>query len=88
MNQEMSLLKIKVFFSAAIGENPIECPATVVSSKNEVGKFDILPQHINFITLIFDSIVIRTPEKKEIKYQFQKGVLEVNKNIVNVFLGI
>ena len=88
MSEETLILKTKVFFSEEIGGNPIEYLATVVSSQNKVGRFDVLPQHINFITLIFDDITIRTSDEEEIKYQFKKGVLEVDKNTVNVFLGV
>jgi F0F1-type ATP synthase epsilon subunit len=65
-----------------------EGQAEAVSSKNRLGKFDILPFHTNFITLIFGSLTVHTPDKKEIKYKFKRGVLEVSENKVNVFLGL
>ena len=59
-----------------------------MGSKNKVGEFDILPEHTNFITLIFNKLVIYTKEQKKIEYEFKRGVLEASDNLVKIFLGI
>lgn len=82
------LLKVKVVCSPILGMEDFEGLAEAVSSKNRLGKFDILPFHTNFISLIFDELKILTPEKREIKYKFKRGVLETSENEVNVFLGL
>lgn len=82
------LLKVKVICSPILEKKGFEGLAEAVSSENRLGKFDILPFHINFITLIFNNLTIYTPEKKEIKYQFTRGVLEVSNNKTNIFLGL
>jgi len=82
------LLEVNIFCSPVIEKEPFKGKAEAVSSQNRLGKFDILPEHINFITLIFGSLTIQTPERKKITYQFERGVLEVSENRVNVFLGL
>lgn len=82
------LLEIKVFWLPTVKEVFYEGKVETISSQNKLGKFDILPRHSNFITLIFDSLSIIAPEKKKINYQFERGVLEVSENKVKVFLGL
>ena len=86
-NLKEQFLDVKVFWSPVVGKEPIEEKARAVSSQNPVGDFDILPSHINFITLIFNTLTIHLPQKK-INYKFNRGVLEVSQNRVNVFLGL
>ncbi len=62
--------------------------AISVSSENRLGKFDILPEHINFISLIFNKVIIQTPKKEKIEYQFKNGVLIVRENITRIFIGL
>ncbi len=82
------LLEVKVFCSPVIKKEPFRGKARAVSSQNRLGKFDILPEHTNFITLIFNNLTIHTPDKKTLNYQFERGVLEVSENKVNIFLGL
>lgn len=81
------LLDVKIFWSPVLGKEPFQGKAEAVSSKNHLGDFDILPDHINFITLISKTLTLHFPQKKE-TYKFERGVLEVSDNIVKVFLGI
>lgn len=83
-----NLLEVKVFCSPIIEEEPFQGRAEVVSSQNKLGNFDILPEHTNFITLIFKNLTIQSEDKKNFGYQFEKGVLEVSENKVNIFLGL
>ncbi|EKD65680.1 MAG: hypothetical protein ACD_50C00017G0002 [uncultured bacterium] len=59
-----------------------------VSSYNDRGFFDILPEHQNFISLIRDKIIIHKDniDKEEIK--INKGVLRVYKNKVEIYVGV
>jgi len=79
---------IAVFWSPLVGKVGYRGPAIALTSINKVGKFDVLAEHTNFITLIFERIVIHTLEKKDIEYEFKRGVMEVSDNLVKVFLGI
>jgi len=85
---EKEVLEVKVFCSPALEAENFYGLAEAVSSKNRLGNFDVLPRHINFISLIFDELVIHTVEKRKIVYKFQRGVLETSENKVRIFLGI
>lgn len=77
-----------MFCSPVIGKERFGGKVEAISSQNRLGNFDILPEHTNFITLIFGSLTIHTTDKKKLTYQFERGVLEVSENRVNVFLGL
>ncbi len=62
--------------------------AISITSVNKKGKFDILPFHINFISLISDYVIIREENKKEITFPLEKGVLRVYGDKVNILIGI
>jgi F0F1-type ATP synthase epsilon subunit len=81
-------LKVKVFWLPTTKEVFFEGDAEAVSSENQLGKFDILPYHSNFISLIFNELIIITPKKERIVYRFEKGVIKVKKNEVTIFLGL
>jgi len=86
--EKKSWLEVKVFCSPIIEKEPFRGMAEAVSSQNKLGKFDILPGHTNFITIILDNLTIYTSNKRKITYQFERGVLEVSENKVNIFLGL
>ncbi|MBI2039906.1 hypothetical protein HYT18_02440 [Candidatus Microgenomates bacterium] len=63
--------------------------ASSVSSINSAGKFDILPEHANFITLIDNqSIIIRDPKKKAVSFNFPLAIIYNVKNNVNIYTYI
>ena len=59
-----------------------------VSSLNDKGLFDVLPQHANFITLIKKFVTLHLSGKQEKKIELESGVLKVRDNNVEVYLGI
>lgn len=64
-------------------------PALSVSSVNSSGKFDILPQHANFITLIQNQpIIVRVPGQGALTFKFPIAILSVTNNQVNIFTDI
>ena len=83
-----AFLQVNVFWLPIVKEIFFQGKAETVSSENDLGCFDILPDHANFITFIFNNLSIITPDKKKLTYQFKRGVLEVSKNKVNIFLGL
>ena len=85
---EKQLLEVNLFWSPVAKRRPFQGEVWAVSSQNQVGKFDILPGHINFITLISDNMTLHLPNQRRVGYKFNRGVLEVSKNKVNVFLGL
>lgn len=64
-----------------------------VSSRNETGRFDVLPLHANFITLVNETIVIHkrtfggTAMIRD-EFPVQRGVIRVFANKVKIFLSI
>ena len=61
--------------------------ALALTSNNEDGVFDILPHHANFITMVKDFVVIKTPEEDK-KFDIRRGVLRVSDNKVNLYLTV
>jgi len=59
-----------------------------VTSLNDKGEFDILPQHANFISLIRNYVILNKGTKEEQKFVISTGVLRVKENKVSVFLDV
>lgn len=60
-----------------------------ISSINSVGKFDILPEHGNMITLIQNNpIIIKLLNKQTLTFAFPLAVVYVRKNLVTIFTDI
>lgn len=62
--------------------------ADAVSTYNDLGLFDVLPMHQNFITLIKNKVVVHSDgiPKKVIK--LDSGLLKSRGNKVNIYLGV
>jgi len=66
-----------------------EGKAYSISSENSAGKFDILPEHANFVTIIKNKpIVIRTENKKEQIFTYKNAVLAINNGKVAIYADI
>lgn len=59
-----------------------------VSSFNDKGPFDILPQHANFISIIKKHVVIHLPTKEKKRIELESGIMKVHNNNVEIYLGI
>ncbi|MBI4036816.1 hypothetical protein HY385_00110 [Candidatus Daviesbacteria bacterium] len=85
-NQSIEVLQVKIISPK---ETLFEGPALSVSSKNTVGKFDILPEHANFITVVKDEpIIIRQPNKPDVTFKFSFAVIYNNNNQVKIYTDI
>lgn len=62
--------------------------AKAVSSYNDIGPFDVLGRHENFISSIKNKLKITLQNGEKREYQIGNGIMRVNNNIVQVFLGI
>lgn len=62
--------------------------ATAVTSKNKKGKFDVLPFHANFISIIEENVTVHQVDKREVALKLQKGVMKVQEDTVHVLIGI
>lgn len=67
----------------------LDTQALSVSSRNSQGKFDILPMHANFITLIEHSpIEIKVDKKKRLTFTFPLAIILSTRDNVNIYTYI
>lgn len=59
-----------------------------ISSYNDLGKFDVLKDHTNFISIIKKQVEIVDDTGKEKTFPLENGIIRVISNIVDVYLGI
>lgn len=59
-----------------------------VSSVNDTGKFDILPGHAHFISLIRNYLIIREKGGRTRELKIGSGILKVINNQASIYLGI
>lgn len=83
MNQKLTL-KVKV---QTPKEVLFEGKALAVSSKNNEGKFDILPQHANFITLIEKNpIELIKEDNQKLKFGVNQAIIYHVQNQVSIYI--
>lgn len=60
-----------------------------MQSINEKGDFAVLGEHTNFISIVKSHLIIGKTDKTSTKIDLsEQAVLKVNKNIVEVYLGL
>ncbi len=59
-----------------------------VSSFNTVGAFDVLPGHANFVSMISKKLILLKGNGKKDEMWVDKGVMVVEANSVQVYIGI
>lgn len=70
-------------------ENYFKGTALAVSSTNLSGKFDILPEHANFITLIEGKpIIVHLPGGEKLTYAFPLAIIYHTRNRVRIYTDI
>lgn len=62
--------------------------AKAVSSTNASGVFDILPEHINFISLIKDFVTVHKMDGTNQEIKLPNGIVKVVKNDVRIYIGV
>lgn len=62
--------------------------AQSLTSNNDKGVFDVLPQHANFISIIKDFIIVDKGMTTEQKFTIKNGVLSVQANKVDIYLDV
>lgn len=60
--------------------------AAAVSSANERGKFDILPYHAHFISLIQEKVIIHEKNGEQREFEIGTGLMHVEENRVSIYL--
>ena len=62
--------------------------AKSISSRNNAGAFDILPEHANMITLIENQPIQIVTDAGTRKFTFEKAVIAVKDNSVSIYANI
>lgn len=65
-----------------------EGPAKIVSAANEVGRFDILPGHADFFSILIPCDVVIETEANTISFPLSNGIISVRDNEVLLFVNI
>ncbi len=65
-----------------------EGEAERISSFNEMGRFDVLPLHANFISMIKQELTLFMHHQKIKEMKIDQAIMKVKKDIVHIFLGI
>lgn len=81
--EEVLVLKIQTKTGVSF-DNKVKA----VTSFNDKGIFDVLPEHENFISVIKDKIIIHQLDGQDKEMKITNGVLKVNSNEAHIFLGL
>jgi F0F1-type ATP synthase epsilon subunit len=65
-----------------------EGPAKSVSGANSVGKFDVLPGHADFFSVMTTSEVIIETDKEPVVFTVSSGIITVRRDEVLLFVNI
>lgn len=65
-----------------------EGPAKMVSSQNPVGRFDILPGHADFFSVMTPGEVIIQTDNDNVSFQISGGIISVRGNEVMLFVNM
>ncbi len=65
-----------------------EGKAKMVSGENSVGKFDILPGHADFFSVMSQGEVIIDTEGDEVNFKISNGIISVRSDEVIMFVNI
>jgi F0F1-type ATP synthase epsilon subunit len=58
-----------------------------ITSYNTKGRFDVLPSHANFISLLEKYLIYKSADGEK-NIPIKNGILKVDKNKVKVYLGV
>lgn len=82
--------KTKTFHTLIMNTEKIlyEGEVKYVSSKNEKAKFDILPGHTNFISIIKEYLTVVKPDESKLEFKVDHGIIMCYESNLKVYLGI
>lgn len=61
--------------------------AQAVTSVNDKGVFDVLPQHENFITIIKEKVIIHPTLKENMEIQIENGIVRIYKDKAYIYVN-
>lgn len=79
--------RIKVILRDKQGKK-IEKDLVAISSFNEIGQFDILFNHANFVSKIEKKIIFHHSFSKKEEMEIEDGIISAKENSVEIFIGI
>lgn len=59
-----------------------------VTTFNSKGRFDVLPEHAHFVSMITNKVILRREDGRTDEIDVQNGVIMVEDDTVKIFLGI
>lgn len=65
-----------------------EGPAKIVSATNRVGRFDVLPGHADFFTVLSPGEVVIETEKETVNFAVSGGIVGVRDDEVMLFVNM
>src|SRR5437764_820185 len=80
-----TVLKVKIRDTETV---IFEGEAQRISSFNEVGPFDVLPMHANFISILNKQLVLFHENQKIKELPIEQAVMKVKGDQIHIFLGI
>lgn len=61
---------------------------TALTSRNDSGTFDVLPEHSNFISVLRDSITLHLVDGRKIKILLKNGLIKVKDNAIKCYIDL
>jgi F0F1-type ATP synthase epsilon subunit len=65
-----------------------EGDAQIVSATNSVGRFDILPGHADFFSILIPCDIIIDTETDAVSFPISNGIVTVRDNVVMLFVNM
>lgn len=59
-----------------------------ITSKNDKGIFDVLPEHAHFISLIQESVTVHKKNGETKTFSIENAILRVYNNTAYIFIGL
>ena len=87
MNRQSPSTDLKVIARAPF-QVYYEGPAKVVSAANKVGKFDVLPGHADFFSVMNPGEVVIETEKGPVNFDISNGIISVRDDEVMLFVNM
>ena len=88
MNTKKQEEAIELSIIRSDGQTLYQNKVYAITSHNELGTFDILPLHENFIAIINLKIVIHEFGGTKKEFDIESGILRNSRNKAEIFLGI
>lgn len=65
-----------------------EGPATSLSASNRVGRFDVLPGHADFFSMLSACECVVVTDGDEVRFDVHNGIITVRDNVVMLFANM